>query len=157
MSDRPAGLPAYLRPLLELHPAYLAQGVRRRDLAYACYLYFGVMLAIAFLLNVLPTGSWLYGLVADHFGAAVLFGFVPAAIVGVGSTFYLRRDPPLVALAVLTAGIPAVLWAADRWPFVGGVGGGAYFGGFTLLALALSLRWFLSLRRALIKAGREGA
>ncbi len=151
--DRP--LPAYLRPLLDQHPAYLAQGVRRRDLAYACYLYFGLMLAIAFLLNWLPTDGWLYGVVADRFGAAVLFGFLPAGIVGVGSTFHLRRDPPLVVLAALTAGVPAVLWAADRWPPVAD-GGGVYFGLFTLLALALPLRWFFDLRRRVLEAGGGG-
>ena len=151
-ANRP--LPAYLRPLLDQHPAYLAQGVRRRDLAYACFLYFGVMLAIAFLLNWLPTGSWLYGFVADRFGAAVLFGFMPAAIVGVGSTFYLRRDLPLIVLAVLTAGVPAVLWVAGRSPADGDAVGGVYFGTFTLLALALPLRWFLDLRRRLVESGR---
>ena len=148
--DRP--LPAYLRPLLERHRAHLAQGIRRRDWAYACFLYFGVMLAIAFLLNWLPTGGWLYGVVADRFGAAVLFGFLPAGIVGVGSTLYLRRDRPLLALAALTLGIPAVLFLAE-WPAAGDVIGGVYFGAFTLLALALPLRWFLDLRRRLVEAG----
>ena len=143
-------LPAYLRPLLDEHSAHLAQGIRRRDLAYACYLYFGVMLAIAFLLNWLPTGSRLYGFVADYFGAPVLFGFLPAGIVGVGSTLHLRHDRPLVALAILTAGVPVVLWAAGRWTSLGDVSGGVYFGTFTVLALAMPLRWFFDLRRRLV-------
>ncbi len=155
MSASQTQLPAYLRPLLDQHPAHLAQGIRRRDLAYACYLYFGLMLAIAFLLNWLPTGSWLYGWFADRFGATVLFGFLPAGIVAVGSTFHLRRDPPLIILAVSTAGVPAVLWATGRGS-VAGAGAGVYFGVFTLLALALPLRWFLGLRRRLVEAGRQG-
>ena len=148
MSPHPTRLPAYLRPLLEEHPSYLARGVRRRDVAYACYLYFGAMLAIAFILNWAPTGSLLYGVVADSFGAAVLFGFIPAALVGVGNTLYLRRDLPLVVLAVATLGVPVVLRLAE-WPSVGDLIGSVYFGAFTLLALVLPLRWFLVLRRRL--------
>ena len=153
MNDPRATLPGYLWPLLELHPAHIAQGIRRRDLAYACYLYFGLMLAIAFLLNWLPTGSRAYGLVADHFGATVLFGFLPAGILGVGSSILLR-DRPLMALAVLTAGVPVFLWAAGRWPAVAAAGG-LYFGTFTLLALALPLGWFAGLRKRLVAAKRQ--
>ncbi len=129
--------------------------MRRRNLAYASFLYFGVMLAIAFLPKVLPAGSWLHGFVADHFGAAVLFGFVPALIVGVGSTFHLRRDRPLVVLAAFTLGVPVVLLTAE-WPVVGDVIGTVYFGVFTLLALALPLRWFFDLRRRSSRSRRSG-
>ena len=152
MSDARAGLPAYLRPLLDQHRAHLVQGMRRRDLAYACYLYFGVTLAIAFVLNVVPTGSWAYGVIADRFGAAVLFGFVPAGVVGVGSSIFLR-DPPLLALAAVTAGVPPVLWTADRWPWIVGA---VYFCVLTVLTLALPLRWFSGVRRRLAEAGRRG-
>lgn len=138
-------LPASLRNLLELHPAHLSEGFRYRDLAYACFLYFGIMLAVAFLLNGLPTHWWLYGVVADRFGAAVLFGFLPAGVGGVGSVLFRCRDRPLVVLALATAGVPVVLWLASRWP----AAGAAYFTVFTVLALVLPARWFFSLRRHL--------
>ena len=154
MSDRPPELPAYLRPLLVLHPAYLTQGRRRRDLAYACYLYFGVMLAVAFVLNVVPTDSRVYGFIADQIGATVLFGFVPAGLLGVGSSLYLR-DPPLLVLAALTAGVPLVLWTAGHVPLVAGLGGGLFFAALTVLALVLPLRWYFDVRRRLIEAERR--
>lgn len=150
-------LPIYLRPFLELHPALVAKAVRRRDVGYACYLYFGVVLTAAFLLNRLPTGSRLYGLVADAFGAAVFFGFFLAGVVGVWTSALTWRDRPLLALGLLTLTIPAVLWAAARWPWVGDWGAALYFTAFTLLALALPARWFFSLRRRLLQAADPGS
>ena len=110
------------------------------------------MLTVAFLLNRLPTGSHLYGWIADGFGATVFFGFFLAGVVGVWTSALTWRDRPLLALGLLTLTIPAVLWAAAEWSWAGDWGAALYFTVFTLLALALPARWFLSLRRRLLRA-----
>ncbi len=110
------------------------------------------MLTVASLLHRLPTGSRLYGWVADHFGATAFFGFFLAGVVGVWTSALTWRDRPLLALALLTLAVPAVLWAAGRWLWFGGWGAGLYFALFTLLALALPARWFFFLRRRLLRA-----
>ena len=149
LPDLLPSLPPQLRALLDLHPAELAREIRLRDMAYGCYLYFGVMLGAAFVLNVLPTDTWLYLGLSSALGPGVLFGFLPAGLAGLVTSWRLRREWPPVVLGVLTLGGPLALWAAARFAWFGDRWGIAYFAVLTACALWLPLRWFLILRRQL--------
>ncbi len=140
------------RPHLEapdVHPATLRREVRRRDLAYAGFLYFGLALAVAFTLNFVPTSWWVYRFVSPWFGFPVLALSWPVGLVALGTSLTVWREWPLWLLAACLLATPGLLWRA---PGPGGAADwlGLYFVGFAVLASGLPLWWFLVERRRLL-------
>lgn len=129
-----------------LHPALVARRLRAGDVAYGSFLYLGVVFAVVFVVRRLPTDWLVYVAAADVLSLPItLATLVAAGIVGIASTLRLRREAPVIALALLTAAIPPALWAGPSHPGLVG----PFFVAYTLLALALPLRWFLRRRRQL--------
>ncbi len=131
-----------------VHPAEIRRLRLRRDLAYACFFYFGAAFSAAFVWNRMPTDWLLY-----RVGAAVLSsplamaGFVAAGVVGVAYSLTARREPALWLLAGLTASVPLVLALVPRSRTVGDWLAGPFFVVLTLAALCLPLAWFVLWRR----------
>jgi len=144
------------RPDTQLHPAHIARMRRSRDVAYACFGYFGVMLATAFVLNHIPT-SWL---VQHWLGALlslpiVMAGFVVAGLLGIAYSARARSEVPLLALAAMTAMMPVLLLVVATTSMVPTWLGTGFFTAYTLAALVLPLQWFTRTRRAWISPGSD--
>jgi hypothetical protein len=137
------------RPATDLHPAHIARMRRSRDVAYACFAYFGVMLTAAFIANQVPT-TWLI----QHWIGAVLSlpvvmaGFIAAGLVGIAYSVQARDEAPLLVLAAMTVAIPILLLVQATTSSIPPWLGTGLFTVYTLAALLLPLEWFTRSRRA---------
>jgi hypothetical protein len=135
-----------------LHPAAAAMLVRAHDIAFGCFLYFGVMFTAAFVLNRVPT-DWL----VFRVGAAILSSpvvmalFVVAGLVGLLYTVRLRT-PSLGGLCAATVVMVVLLYGAGRWGTLGAWIGHAFFPAYTAATLAVPLHWFVIRRRTITAA-----
>jgi hypothetical protein len=125
--------------------------MRWRTLGYAGFLACGLVLAGAFLLNWLPTDTWLYLGLAAVYELPVLFVFAAGCLLGAGFAVARWREVGLPLLTVLTAGVPLVPWAHRAWPEIWSLGAPLYLGAYTLLAILLPLRWYLRDRPRLLR------
>lgn len=137
----------------DVHPATLRRELRRRDLAYGGFLYFGLVLAGGFALNWMPSGWWLYRFVSLWFGFPVLVVSWPVGLIALGYSLTVWREWPLWILAVFVVSTPGLLWLSP-----GSAGTvdwlGLYFVGFALIGAGLPLWWFLVERRRLLSRPR---
>jgi len=137
------------RPAVSLHPAHIASMRRSRDMAYACFAYFGVMLAAAFVADHIPT-TWL----VQHWIGAVLSlpvvmaGFIAAGLVGLAYSMRARDEARLLILATMTAAIPILLLIEATTRSIPTWLGTGFFALYALAALILPLEWFARSRRA---------
>jgi hypothetical protein len=131
-----------------LHPSIRRRRRRGRDAAFASYLYVGLALTAAFVLNRLPTSWWLY-----RAGSLVLSspwvttGFVVAVVLAVATSLVHWREPALPLLGALLAAATAVLIMVPSSPTVREHVAGPFFVLATLAWLVIPLRWFLRGRR----------
>ncbi len=121
----------------------------RRDIAYGCFLYCGLILIAMCILNAIPLDEYSY-MAAMGFGMAALPSLFLVGLVGIPFAICEWREWPLSVLLLLTVVVVLVTIIAvqdtiEAYSFL------AWYGGVTgLLGVALPVRWFFWQRKRAI-------
>lgn len=124
------------------------KAMRRYDVAYACFLCLGTIFVLSYIFALLMPEELLIMLVMIFALPIIIVSFL-AAVLGVILSIKLWREWQLSLLSLLTIAVPVIAWLTEfnpRSQFVADW----YVVPYSILALAISLIWFLSRRKRLM-------